>query len=153
VVCNTPEVLTNATAELTIGLLIATARRFEEGTRLLHARAFRGWHPTHLLGRELAGARLGIVGRGRIGGAVAAKARALGMKVAYTNRTSGLPLDELLRTSDFVSLHCPLTPETRGLLGRRELALMKPGAFLINTARGELVDEQALCKALGRNLR
>ncbi|MBI3543322.1 MAG: D-glycerate dehydrogenase [Deltaproteobacteria bacterium] len=153
VVANTPDVLTNATAELTISLLLAAARRFEEGTRLLREDAFTGWHPRLLLGRELKGARLGIVGQGRIGRAVAAKARALGMKVAYSNRRSGVKLEKLLRDSDFVSLHCPLTAETRNLIGRRELALMKPGSFLINTARGEIVDEKALLTALGKNLR
>jgi lactate dehydrogenase-like 2-hydroxyacid dehydrogenase len=151
-VCNTPDVLTNATAELTIGLMFAVARRFGEGSTLIHKRTFGGWHPRLLLGRELAGSTLGIVGLGRIGSAVAAKARALGMVVQHTNPAgspnAGLPLLELLATSDFISLHCPLTEQTRSLLAKREFAAIKPGAFLINTARGELVDERALVAAL-----
>lgn len=159
VVCNTPDVLTNATAELTIGLIFAAARRFKEGTELIRRNAFKAWDPKLLLGRELAGARLGIVGFGRIGQSVAAKARALGMDVVVYSRvprqntypeTRFLAFDELLRTSDFVSIHCPLSAETRGLFGTRQFGIMKAGSYLINTARGEIVDEAALLTALNK---
>ncbi len=153
IVCNTPGVLTNATAELAIGLIFAAARRFEEGVTMLHKNAYKGWYPRLMLGRELAGARLGVVGHGRIGAAVAAKARALGMDVVHSSPMGGIALDDLLRTSDFVSIHCPLNAKTKGMFGRREFALMKDGSYLINTARGEIVDERALLAALRKNLR
>ena len=153
VVCNTPGVLTNATAELTIGLIFAAARRFEEGAAMIRKNAYKGWFPRLMIGRELAGARLGIVGHGRIGAAVAAKARALGMDVVHSSPMGGIALDDLLRTSDFVSIHCPLNAKTKGMFGRREFALMKKGSYLINAARGEIVDERALLAALRKNLR
>ncbi|MBI3556746.1 MAG: D-glycerate dehydrogenase [Deltaproteobacteria bacterium] len=153
IVCNTPGVLTNATAELTIGLLFAAARRFGEGVTMIRKSAYRGWHPCLMLGRELAGARLGIVGHGRIGAAVAAKAWALGMDVVHSSPMGGIALDDLLRTSDFVSIHCPLNAKTKGMFGSREFALMKQGSYLINAARGEIVDERALLAALRKNLR
>lgn len=146
-VCNTPDVLTNATAELTIGLLLAAARRFKEGAELIRAARFRGLEPDLLLGAELSGARIGVIGAGRIGSAVARKAEALGMEVIAITRSRGC-LEDLLRASDFVSLHCPLTAETRGLMGARQFALMKPGAVLVNTSRGELIDERALVASL-----
>lgn len=161
VVCNTPDVLTNATAELTIGLIFAAARRFKEGTELLRRNAFKAWAPSLLLGRELAGARLGIVGFGRIGQSVAAKARALGMDVVVYSRvprqnsypdTRFLAFDELLRTSDFVSIHCPLSIETRNLIGARQFSIMKRESYLINTARGEIVDETAMLQALKKGV-
>ncbi len=158
VVTNTPGVLTEATADLTLALLLAAARRIEEGGALLRAGGWHGWEPEQLAGLDLDGATLGIVGLGRIGRAVARRARGFGMKILYSgNReVDGEPdakkvsLDELLRTSDVVSLHCPLTPSTRHLIGAPELALMKPTAVLVNTARGAIVDESALAAALAR---
>lgn len=148
-VCNTPDVLTNATAELAIGLMFAAARRFKEGTELIRTRRFKGWDPYLLLGRELGGAKLGVIGYGRIGEAVAHKARALGMRVVkHGSRNTANNLERLLASSDFISLHCPLNSQTKGLLGPRQFAVMKHGAFLINAARGELVDESALVRAL-----
>lgn len=159
-VTNTPGVLTDATADLAFGLLLAVARRIPESERWLRAGRFDGWAPLLFLGADLAGARLGIVGMGRIGRAMARRARAFEMEVVYTTRSPlppevassidarPVPLEELLATSDFVSLHCPLTPQTRHLIDRRALAQMKPGAILINTARGPVVDEAALVEAL-----
>lgn len=147
-VTNTPGVLTDATADLTMALLLAAARRLLEGERIMRAQAFAGWRPLMLLGLELRGARLGIVGLGRIGQAVAKRAEAFGMEVVHSNRTSGMPLDELLATSDVVSLHCPLNDDTHHLIDATALAKMKPSAILINTARGPVVDEAALIDAL-----
>lgn len=145
---HTPGVLTDATADLTMALLLATARRIVEGHRLVESGGWKGWSPTLLCGMELSGATLGIVGRGRIGDAVARRAEAFGMRVVHHSRSGGVPLDELLRSSDVISLHCPLTPETHHLVDERALALMKPTAILINTARGPVVDEAALVSAL-----
>jgi glyoxylate reductase len=156
VVTNTPDVLTGATAELTFALMLSCARRVEEASALLRSGAWRGWEPGQLLGRELDGATLGLIGFGRIGQAVAARARAFGMQVIYasprctTDEARHVRLDELLRTSDVVSLHCALHAETRHLIGARELALMKPTAVLVNTARGPIIDEEALADALHR---
>jgi glyoxylate reductase len=144
-VCNTPDVLTDATADLTLALILAAARRVVEGDSMVRAGTWTGWEPGQLLGMELAGRTLGIVGNGRIGRAVARRGAAFGMRV-ITSRPA--PLDELLAASDVVSLHVPLTPATRGLIGARELGLMKPTAILINTARGACVDEAALIDAL-----
>ncbi len=159
VVTNTPDVLTDDTADLTMLLLLASMRRASEGERLLRRGEWRGWTPTQLLGTRLTGKTLGIVGLGRIGTAVARRAHAgFGMRVRYVSRTAkrvdGVPLercdllDELLASCDAVSLHVASTPETRALIGRRELALMRPGAVLVNTARGDIVDEAALIEAL-----
>jgi glyoxylate reductase len=142
-VTNTPDVLTDATADLTMALLLAVARRIVEAEALARSGEWRGWEPDQLLGVELSGRTLGIVGMGRIGRAVARRAEGFGLRVL-----SGVPLDELLAASDFVSLHVPLTEKTRGMIGARELALMKPGAILINTARGACIDEAALIAAL-----
>src|SRR5688572_6352445 len=154
-VTNTPDVLTEATADLTLALLLAVARRVVEADGLARSGAWRGWEPDQLLGVELAGRTLGIVGMGRIGRAVARRAAGFGLRVIYSapREAAGvaaprLPLDALLAEADLVSLHVPLTGETRGLLGRRELSLMKPGAILVNTARGACVDEAALIEAL-----
>jgi glyoxylate reductase len=159
-VTNTPDVLTEATADTTWALLLATARRVVEGDRMVRAGRFRGWAPSLLLGMDLHGKLLGIVGMGRIGRAVARRAAGFGMRVAYsgarrlpdsTESALGarfLPLDGLLRAADVLSLHCPLTPETKHLLDSGRLAVMKPGAILINTARGPVVDEAALVEAL-----
>ena len=160
-VTNTPGVLTDATADLTMALILVVARRMGEGERLLRRGEWRGWTPTQLLGRDVAGARLGIIGFGRIGQAVAQRAPAgFGMEVRVWTPRPNLPaarlagaepmetVDELVAWADFVSLHCPSTPETRHLIDARRLALMRREAFLVNTARGDVVDEVALVKAL-----
>ncbi|HEX7283112.1 MAG TPA: D-glycerate dehydrogenase [Vicinamibacterales bacterium] len=158
-VTNTPDVLTNACADFTWGLILAVTRRLGEGERQLRAGEWRGWALDHMLGMELRGKQLGLVGVGRIGGAVAAKAPAFGMTVAYTARKASelpgavqMPLDRLLATSDVVSLHCPMTPETKHLIDKKALARMKRTAFLINTSRGPVVDEDALAWALKERL-
>jgi glyoxylate reductase len=147
-VTHTPDAVTESTADLTWALILAAARRIGEGERLLRAGRFTGWTPTLLLGLELRGAILGIVGLGRIGEAVARRARGFGMHVLHTTTRGGIPLEELLARSDVVTLHCPLTPETRHLIDARRLAQMKPGAILVNTTRGAVVDEAALVAAL-----
>lgn len=159
VVCNTPGVLTETTADLAWALLMAAARRIAEADRFLRAGRWRSWSPQLLLGQDVYGATLGIVGLGRIGRAVARRARGFEMRLLYSDPTrqpeveaelgaQRVPLDELLRESDFVTLHTPLTNETRHLIGPRQLALMKPTAVLINTSRGPVVDEAALVAAL-----
>jgi glyoxylate reductase len=145
---NTPDVLTDATAEVTFALLLAVARRLPEGAAAVRSGEWPVWQPAWLLGTEVAGATLGIVGMGRIGRAVARRAEGFGMEVVHASRTGGLALPELLERSDFVSLHCPLTAATRHLVDARALARMKPTAFLINTARGPIVDQAALREAL-----
>jgi glyoxylate reductase len=147
-VSNTPDVLTDATADLAVALLLAAARRLCWGDRLVRGGGFTGWHPTLGLGADVTGKTLGIVGAGRIGRAVAERMRGFRMEVLPHSRTSGPPLDELLERSDFISLHVPLTPETHHLIGERELRLMRPHAVLVNTARGPIVDEAALVRAL-----
>ena len=149
-VTNTPGVLTEATADLTWALILAVARRVVEGDALVRAGKFRGWNLDLLRGVDLHGKTLGIIGAGRIGKAVARRARGFGVKVLFHSRRSGIPLRRLLAGSDFVSIHCPLTPETHHLIGRRELGLMKRTAILVNTARGPIVDEKALIGALRR---
>jgi glyoxylate reductase len=156
---NTPGVLTETTADLAWALLMATARRIVEAEAYTRSGAWKTWEPMGLLGRDVHHATLGIIGLGAIGAAVARRARGFDMRILYHSRTRkpeleqslGLefrPMEELLRESDFVSLHCALTPETRHLIGARELALMKPTAILINTTRGPVVDQQALAEAL-----
>jgi glyoxylate reductase len=154
-VSNTPDVLTAATAELTMALLLSLVRRVAEGDRLIRNQGSWAWSPTFMLGTTLRGRLLGIVGLGRIGMEVARLAEAFGMRVVYTSRNgpSGvayewLPLEELLARADVVSLHCPLTPETRHLIGRDELRAMRRDACLVNTTRGPVVDEEALAEAL-----
>jgi glyoxylate reductase len=147
-VTNTPGVLTEATADLTMALILAVTRRLIEGDREVRTTGRCEWDPLKLHGMALQGKRLGIVGLGRIGNAVAIRARAFGMEVVHTSRSSGIPLDELLSTSDIVSLHCPLTPQTRHMLNTKTLARMKRGTYVVNTSRGALVDEEALCDAL-----
>lgn len=146
VVTNTPGVLTEATADLTLALILAVTRRIVEGDAEVRAERRCEWEPLKLLGASLQGKRLGIVGMGRIGTAVGTRARAFGMEVIGVRR--GEPLEELLATSDIVSVHAPLTRETHHLLDAAALARMKPGSYVINTARGALVDEEALCDAL-----
>jgi glyoxylate reductase len=162
VVTNTPGVLTEATADLAFGLLIAAARRVVEGDRLVRRGAFRGWTPSFLLGAQVHGATLGIVGLGRIGQAMERRARGFGMRVLYAGRQRApadveralaaayVPLDDLFALVDFVSLHCPLTPHTRHIVDGPRLARTRPGAVLVNTARGGCVDEDALADALER---
>ncbi len=152
---HTPDVLTDATADLTLAILLAAARRLPEAALDAKEGRWGTWSPTGWLGADLRGAQLGIVGMGKIGQAVAERARGFGMKLAYTNPrkvdfadAAHMPLDELLQSSDFVSLHCPLNDSTRGLIGERELKLMKKSAILVNAARGPVVDSNALMKAL-----
>lgn len=160
-VTHTPDVLTDATAELTFALILAAARRLREGEALVRQGRFAGWAPTMLLGRGLRGRTLGVLGLGRIGQAVARLGAAFGMDILYTRQRSfrradgegegpEVGLGELLRRSDVVTIHCALGPTTRGLLGAEELARMKRGALLVNTARGAVVDEGALVAALER---
>ncbi len=156
VVTNTPDVLTEAVAELTWAMILGVARRVTEGDRLIRADGWKGWSLDFMLGSELRGKQLGIIGGGRIGRAVAAKAPAFGMSAVFAARrgrpAGGISLDELLVTSDVVSIHTPLSPETRHLIDRRALARMKRSAFLINTSRGPVIDEEALEWALGEHL-
>jgi len=148
VVANTPEVLTAATAELTVALMLSLLRWVVEGDRLIRRGERWIWAPNLMLGRGLAGLTLGLVGYGRIGRAVERLARAHGMEVVHTRRGGGLPLDELLGTADVVSLHIPLSEETRHLIDEPALARMKETAVLVNTSRGPIVDEEALVAAL-----
>ena len=158
-VTNTPDVLTNACADFTWALILAITRRFGEGERVVRSGKWGGWALDYLLGMELRGKQLGLVGLGRIGRAVADKAPAFGMTVAYTARTTSdlpnatqMPLDRLLSSSDIVSLHCPMTAETRHLIDQKALTKMKRTAYLINTSRGPVVDEAALAWALTERL-
>lgn len=145
-VTNTPGVLTEATAELTMALMLAVMRRVVEADREIRTTLQCIWEPLHLLGDGLNGRQLGIVGMGRIGTAVADRARAFGMHVIGVRR--GEPIEQLLATSDVVSIHAPLSPETRHLIDAAALARMKRGSYLVNTSRGAIVDEEALCAAL-----
>ena len=155
-VCNTPGVLTDATADIAWTLILACTRRVREGERMVRAGQFDGWGPNMLLGPSLQGKTLGIYGMGRIGQAVARRAIAFGMEVIYHNRRAAqvdfsaqlVSKPDLLKRSDILSLHAPLTPQTQGAFGRNELEQMKPSAVLINTARGPIVDEAALVQAL-----
>jgi len=159
-VTNTPGVLTESTADLTWALIMDVARRVTEGDRVTRAGRWPGWSPMWMLGQDVHGATLGIVGMGRIGKAVARRARGFDMQVIYYSRTrlpeeeeralrvSYRPFPELLRQADFISLHVPYSEETHHLIGPAELAMMKPTAYLINTSRGPLIDEQALVRAL-----
>jgi len=159
IVAHTPDVLTDSTADLAWALLMATARRLIEGDQLTRTEKWKAWSPTFMLGLDVHHKTLGIVGLGRIGLAVAKRALAFDMKVLYFSRTRkyeieskfGIEyrtLDDLLRESDFISLHVPLTPETEGMIGAKQLQMMKSTAILINTARGRVVDEDALIHAL-----
>ncbi len=163
IVTNTPDVLTDATADLTMALVLDIARRVSEGDRLIRRGGWTGWSLDFMLGTDLRGKQMGIVGAGRIGRAVARRALAFGMRVTLSRRPGGseshsvldpgvsvpvLSLEALLESSDFVSLHLPLTPHTRHVIDQGALARMKPSAFLINTGRGALIDEAALVGAL-----
>lgn len=155
---HTPGVLTETTADLAFALLMAAARRLPEAERFVHAGKWRTWGPMLLLGQDIHGATLGIVGMGRIGLAVARRAQGFGMRIIYYSRRESdearalgaeyLPLDEVFAQADFISLHTPLTPETYHLIDDRAFALMKPTAILINTARGGVIDPDALYRAL-----
>ena len=159
-VSNTPGVLTEATADLALSLILATARRVVEGDKMTREGRFRFWAPFHFLGRDVTGKTLGIIGLGRIGKAVARRAKGFDMRLLYYNRrpvgkdeehalgVEYTPLRTLISQSDFISLHVPLTKETHHLIGSEELDLMKNSAYLINTARGPIVDEKALVEAL-----
>lgn len=161
VVTNTPDVLTDATADLAWALVLAVARRLREGERLARSGDWAGWHPRQLLGKDLTGKTLGILGLGRIGEAVARRAVAFQMDVIYFNRSARsnletrlfarrYPLERVLEKADVISIHLPLTEETRHLIGADEIARMKADAILVNTARGAIVDEDALAEALER---
>jgi glyoxylate reductase len=145
---NTPDVLTDSTADLAVALMLGVARRLGEGERLVRAGEWQTWDPEFLLGRDLHGATVGIVGRGRIGGAVARRLEGFGCRLLFAGRGDDAALARLLAESAFVSLHCPLTPQTRGLIGEAELRAMRPDAYLVNTARGPIVDQAALERAL-----
>ncbi len=160
-VTNTPGVLTEDTADMTMALILSTARRLAEGARLIPEGRWTGWSPTWMLGRRITGKRLGIVGMGRIGQALARRARAFGLSIHYHNRrrvaaeieetleaTYWESLDQMLARMDFVSINCPHTPATYHLLSARRLKYLRPEAILINTARGEIVDENALTRML-----
>ena len=145
---NTPDVLTESTADLAVGLMLAAGRRVVEGQDVVRRGDWITWEPQGLLGRDLHGATVGIVGLGRIGKAVARRLEGFEARVVHTGRSSGVPLEELLAESDFVTLHCPLTPETEGLIDASALDAMRETAYLVNTARGAIVDQAALARAL-----
>ncbi|MEQ8605060.1 MAG: D-glycerate dehydrogenase [Marivibrio sp.] len=160
-VTNTPDVLTEDTADMTMALILAVPRRLVEGERLVRANEWTGWSPTGMLGHRIWGKRLGIVGMGRIGAAVARRARGFGLSIHYHNRNRAAPeiegeleatywssLDQMIAHMDILSINCPHTPATYHLLNSRRLALMKPHAYVVNTSRGEVIDEEALVKAL-----
>ncbi len=160
-VTNTPGVLTEDTADMTMALILAVPRRTFEGVKIVEADEFNGWSPTWMLGRRIWGKRLGIIGMGRIGQAVARRAKAFGLQIHYHNRrrvsthieqeleaTYWESLDQMLSRMDILSVNCPHTPATYHLLSARRLALLKPSAFVVNTARGEVIDEAALARML-----
>lgn len=159
VVTNTPDVLSDATAEVALLLMLGAARRAIEGDRLVREGRWDSWSPAFMVGKQVSGARLGIIGMGRVGRAMARNARGLSMEIHYHNRRRLPPeqeqgaiwhenLDTLLPVSDFLSLHCPATPETEGLMNAARIAQLPEGAVLVNTARGALVDEDALLEAI-----
>lgn len=161
-VTNTPDVLTNATADLAFTLLLSSARRVVEASEFLRSGEWKTWSPNLLLGQEVSESVIGIVGMGKIGRAVARRAAGFSMKILFFNRSprpdierelgaKQVALEELLRESDFVSLHCPLNDETRGLIGERELRMMKKTSVLINSSRGPVVDQKALYRACSEN--
>jgi glyoxylate reductase len=161
VVTNTPGVLTDDTADMTMALLVAAPRRLAEGERLVRSNGWKGWSPTFMLGHRITGKRLGIIGMGRIGQAVARRARGFGMAIHYHNRkrvareledeleaTFWDDLDQMLAHMDFISVNCPHTSETHNLLDERRLGLLQPHAYVVNTARGSIIDEKALARCL-----
>ena len=161
IVTNTPDVLTASTADLTMLLILAVARRLKEGLALIADGTWTGWHPQQLLGLELDGATLGIVGAGHIGQAVGRRAEGFGMRIRYSDRSARpeferatgarrAPLEELLAASDVVTVHVPSSPDTRGMVNGKWFARMRDGALFVNTARGDVVDQPALLEALER---
>lgn len=159
VVTNTPDVLSDATAEIAMLLMLGAARRASEGERLVRSREWRDWSPSFMVGTQVTGKRLGIIGMGRVGQVVAERGRGFGMAIHYHNRSrlaagreSGAlyheTVEELLPNCDFLSLHCPATPESQGLLNAKRIALLPDGAIVVNTARGAVVDDEALVAAL-----
>ena len=160
-VTNTPGVLTDDTADVTMALILAVPRRLHEGVQVMESGQFEGWTPTWMMGRRLAGKRLGIIGMGRIGQAVARRAKAFGLQIHYHNRkpvSSKIEelleanywdsLDQMLSRMDIVSINCPHTPATFHLMNARRIDMMKPESFIVNTARGEVIDEAALARAI-----
>lgn len=160
-VTNTPGVLTDDTADVAMALILAVPRRLHEGVQVMEDGGFEGWSPTWMMGRRIAGKRLGIIGMGRIGQAVARRAKAFGLQIHYHNRKPVSPrteelleatywdsLDQMLSRMDIISVNCPHTPATFHLLNSRRLELLKPDAFIVNTARGEVIDENALARAI-----
>src|SRR5208283_1055905 len=160
-VTNTPGVLTEDTADMTMALILSTARRLVEGSHVIPEGRWTGWAPTWMLGSRIAGKRLGIVGMGRIGQALARRAKAFGLEIHYHNRRKVAAsieepleaaywesLDQMLARMDIVSVNCPHTPATYHLLSARRLKLMKPSAYIVNTARGEVIDENAMVRML-----
>ena len=145
---NTPGVLTDSTADLAVALMLGISRRLVEGEAFVRSGQWRTWEPELLLGRDLHGATVGVVGFGRIGQAVARRLEGFACTLLHTSRSGGVALEELLERSDFVTLHTPLTSETRGLIDDAALRRMKPTAYLVNTARGPIVDTPALARAL-----
>jgi glyoxylate reductase len=145
---HTPGVLTDSTADMALALMLAAARRIVEADGVVRRGEWLTWEPEFLIGRDLHGATVGIVGYGRIGQAVARRVEGFGCEVIHTSGSGGVPLEGLLEGSDFVTLHVPLSDETRGLIGYEELVRMKPTAYLVNTARGQIVDQAALGRAL-----
>ncbi|WP_339796853.1 D-glycerate dehydrogenase [uncultured Hyphomonas sp.] len=160
-VTNTPGVLTDDTADVAMALILSVPRRLFEGAQIMNTGGFDGWTPTWMMGRRLAGKRLGIIGMGRIGQAVARRAKAFGLQIHYHNRKPVSPrieelleatywdsLDQMLARMDIVSVNCPHTPATFHLMNARRIELMKPESYIVNTARGEVIDEAALARAL-----
>ena len=160
-VTNTPDVLTEDTADMTMALILAVPRRLTEGAQTIHSGQWKGWSPTWMLGRRIYGKRLGIIGMGRIGQALARRARGFGLSIHYHNRrrlhdeierpleaTYWESLDQMLARMDIISINCPHTPATYHLLSARRLKLLQPHAYIVNTARGEIVDENALTRML-----
>ena len=145
---HTPDVLTDTTADLALALMLGASRRLVEGDALVRRGEWLTWEADLLMGHDLHHSTVGVVGMGRIGRAVARRVEGFGAEAIYSGRRGGVPLEELLERSDFVTLHCPLTPDTRGLIDARALARMKPTAYLVNTARGPIVDTAALIAAL-----
>lgn len=159
IVTNTPDVLSDATAEIAMLLMLGAARRASEGERLVRSRGWKDWSPAFMVGRQVTGKRIGIVGMGRVGQVFAERARGFAMEVHYHNRSRLAPesekgaifharLEDMLPKVDYLSLHCPATPDTKGLLNATRLALLPPGAIVVNTARGALIDDDALIAAL-----
>lgn len=160
-VTNTPGVFTEDTADMTMALILSIPRRLAEGEKLMRSGKWEGWKPSGMLGHCIGGKKLGIIGMGRIGQAVARRASGFGLSIVYHNRRQLPPaveeslnasyvadLDELIQTCDIITIHCPRTPETHELISARRIAMMKPSTYLINTARGDLIDENALIEAL-----